>query len=561
MFGNSRSPLAACFLGLVMVSWAGILGAQPQPGDAKDPPADTHKAAPAGAQGADADRLSLAEQRIADRFDYLEEIVLRMAELTAATDPRRAVLLRKALAQSKQRLINVQFERLVDLLEKDSLSRAIENQAEIDKDLRALLELLLSENRAKRIEAEKARLRRYLKDLNRIIRQQKDVQGRTAGGGEPKRLAGEQGKLAEKTGKLATEIKKDETDETESKGKDKTKDTGKGEGESKSEGEAKGKGEGESKAEGGGKGETKGKGEGKSRAEGGGKGEGQSQGQSKGQGQAQPQRQNPARGRLEAARQRMKEAQQKLEEAQRKGAVDKQEEALEQLRQAKAELEEILRQLREEEIGRMLAMLEARFRKMLKMQREVYEGTLRLDKVPQDQRTHNDQIEAGRLGGKESQIVVEADKVLALLRDDGTAVAFPEAVEQIREDMQQVVRRLARAEVGKITQAIEEDILAALEEMIEALQKARQEADNKRQRPQDTPPTEPQDPPLVDMIAELKMIRALQVRVKRRTDRYSKLTDRQQATSPELVEALRRLAEREARIYRITRDLEMGKNR
>ena len=37
------------------------------------------------------------------------------------------------------------------------------------------------------------------------------------------------------------------------------------------------------------------------------------------------------------------------------------------------ELEKILRQLREEELERMLAMLEARFRKMLLMQQAVYD--------------------------------------------------------------------------------------------------------------------------------------------------------------------------------------------
>ena len=72
----------------------------------------------------------------------------------------------------------------------------------------------------------------------------------------------------------------------------------------------------------------------------------------------------------------MKEAEKKLEEAEREGAVEKQEEAIRELEQAKAELEEILRQLREEEIVRMLAMLEARFRKMLELQREVYDGTV-----------------------------------------------------------------------------------------------------------------------------------------------------------------------------------------
>jgi len=256
----------------------------------------------------------------------------------------------------------------------------------------------------------------------------------------------------------------------------------------------------------------------------------------------------------------MKEAEEKLKEAKRKGAAEKQEEAIRELEQAKAELEEILRQLREEQIARLLAMLEARFRKMMQMQQEVYIGTLRLDAVPSRQRTHNHEIEASRLSGKESLIVVEVDKALLLLREDGTAVAFPEAIEQMRDDMQQVVQRLARARVGKITQGIEEDILEALKEMVEALKKAQKDLEDKK--PLKGNPTSGQagDPPLIDILAELRMIRALQMRVNKRTDRYSKLIEGEQTDSDELVEALRRLAEREQRIHRVTRDLQLGKN-
>ena len=66
---------------------------------------------------------------------------------------------------------------------------------------------------------------------------------------------------------------------------------------------------------------------------------------------------------------------------------------------------------------------------------------------------------------------------------------------------------------------------------------------------------------MVDVLAELKMIRALEVRVRSRTDRYSKLVEGEQARQPELLDSLRKLAERQLQIYRITRDLEQGKNR
>ena len=129
----------------------------------------------------------------------------------------------------------------------------------------------------------------------------------------------------------------------------------------------------------------------------------------------------------------------------------------------------------------------------------------------------------------------------------------------MREDMQQIVERLAQAKVGKVTQGIEEDIMAALKEMIEALKKAQKDRDNKKP-PGRSGGGQPQEPPLVDALAELRMIRALQMRVNTRTARYSKMIEGEQADNAELVEALRRLAERQERIHRVTRDLEMGKN-
>ena len=56
------------------------------------------------------------------------------------------------------------------------------------------------------------------------------------------------------------------------------------------------------------------------------------------------------------------------------------------------------------------------------------------------------------------------------------------------------------------------------------------------------------------------MIRALQIRVNRRTERYSKLVDGEQASKQDVQDALRRLSEQEARVHKVTRDLELGKN-
>jgi hypothetical protein len=205
-------------------------------------------------------------------------------------------------------------------------------------------------------------------------------------------------------------------------------------------------------------------------------------------------------------------------------------------------------------------MLEARFRKVLDAQIQIYEGTQRLDKVPEADRDRDDAIEAGRLSQKEGEIALEAEKALNVLQEEGSAVAFPEAVMGIRDDMLTVRDRLADAKVGEMTQGIQKDIIAALEEMITALEKAQQDMQDKSKSP---PPGQggEGETPLVDAIAELKMIRALQMRVNTRTKTYAEISKAEQVDDPEIRDALRKLAEREERIHKVTRDIVLGRNR
>jgi len=593
-------------------------------------PAESGKPTDAGKKEA---ALAVQQEQVAERFRELEKLLLRMAELTAPTDARRAALLRQAVAQSKQRDLDHQFDLLIDLLRQERLAVVVKSQGELHQDLIKLLELLLSEDRSKRIEAEKERVKQYLQRVNKIIKEQKSVQGETRRDGDAEKLAERQGELSDKTDELAQDLKQeaakaapptesphgpgdqpsppdggkqgekpadgkpaddkpagenpsddkqagDEKNKSDQNEGDKGKPDDKKAGDSKPADSEKKKEDSADKPEGeksepaeGGKGEPGDKSEPGKGGDAGKPQEGQPSdssapqvpppdSQEKAGGTPSESNESPAQQRLEKAKQRMKEAQQKLEEAQRKEATEKQAEALKELEQAKAELEEILRQLREEEIGRTLAMLEARFRKMLDQQVEVYEGTKRLDAVPEPDRDRDDEIEAGRLSRKQTLIVAEADKALLLLEEEGSAVAFPAAVVEMREDMQQVATRLAEAKVNAMTQGIETDIIAALEEMIASLQKAQKDAE-KGQKPGESGGGGGDDegPPLVDTLAELKMIRALQMRVNQRTARFAEMLQQEQAEQPEIVDSLKRLAEREQRIHKVTRDIVVGRNR
>ena len=257
----------------------------------------------------------------------------------------------------------------------------------------------------------------------------------------------------------------------------------------------------------------------------------------------------------------MRQAQEKLRDAERRDARQEQEKAIEELESARAELEQILRQLREEEVERLLVQLETRLRAMLRAERAVLAGAEKLaaDAVLAERER---QLEAARLSREQNAIGMEVARALTLVRDDGSAVAIPEALEQVRDDSAQATSRLARGDVGAATRGILQDLVAALEEMMAALEKAQQEQQQRQQ--QGSPggrPAEPGEQPLVDKLAELKMIRSLQVRVNSRTRRFSKLLadGAEQADEPELLDALERLAERQHKIERAAHDIVTGR--
>src|SRR5688500_5926891 len=92
--------------------------------------------------------LSVAQAQLADRWDRLEQVAARLAELSASSDPHRADLLRKAIAQAREKEVHLRFEAIVDHLNKERYNVATKNQEALEAELLQLLELLLKENRA-----------------------------------------------------------------------------------------------------------------------------------------------------------------------------------------------------------------------------------------------------------------------------------------------------------------------------------------------------------------------------------------------------------------------------
>ena len=276
----------------------------------------------------------------------------------------------------------------------------------------------------------------------------------------------------------------------------------------------------------------------------------------------QPQQQQRTAGRqeLDQARRQMEQAIEELKKKSNK-ASEKQDEALAELLKAKERLEEILRQLREEEKEMMLAALEARLRDMLGRQINVLNGTVGLAAVPEAQRTDKHRSRAVELARNQDEVALLGSKVITLLKEEGSSIAFPEALVQMRDDMLTVARRLERVDVGEITVGIEKDIVESLEEILEALQKEIEKSKDKKQQPQQGQQGQQQDQGLVDILSELKMLRSLQYRVNRRTKQLGRLVEGEQASDPDLRAQLQSLSQRQAKIQQSTYNLATGRNK
>ncbi len=272
--------------------------------------------------------------------------------------------------------------------------------------------------------------------------------------------------------------------------------------------------------------------------------------------------------RLKQAQKQMQEAQEKLKEAERKGAVEKQRQAEQELKTAIEELEEILRQLREEEIERSLTALEERLRLMLQLQNKVLDESKRLQDIGAGANDRQVEIRANNLANDEKKIVNEAQRALLLLREEGTSAAFPESLSHIITDMQKVVDRLAKADLGKLTISIEEDIVSSLEELVAAMSEIKKENKERKENQMQMPGQQgqPGEQPLVNQLAEMRLIKTLQLRINKRTQTLSEVlkdpTDVVgQAEAADIQGQLRELAERQASIKQVTRDIVIGKNK
>jgi hypothetical protein len=460
--------------------------------------------------------LAARQAAMARRYGDLEQSLIRLAARLEKSpkeeDRARAARLRKAIELSGKQNVRGGFEKLIQALQSDKslsvpeLVDALKQQKGLADDIKAIRALLLDGDRYEELKKDIETIKQLIKMLDRIIRDQKIVRSNTEGEKLARpMLVRVQTDVRTSTEKLARKMG--------------VKIPG-----------------GDAAAE-------------------------------------NPEPARPVKGavQVQQATVPQKNAVAKIQGGELPAASDEQDQAIRKLEDARKQLYDILRQLRTEEVERVLMALHARCERMLQLQLAIYGKTIDIhagiEKTQEKKPTRADEMKAAALAQLEDEIVAEVTKAIQLLESEGTAVAFPEVFAQLRDDTKLVSRRLGKCDVGAMTQTIERDIISMLREMIGALKKAEDEIANGPPAPpppggDDDNPNAPRPPRrLIDQLAELKMIRSLQVRVNDRTTTYGDRYKGEQAKDPEIQKELKNLSDRQKKIATMTTELPKEKNR
>ncbi len=523
-------------------------------------------------------QLPEKQRAVADRYAQLEQIILRMSEVSATTNPKRAALLKKVLTLSKDRLVSPRLDDLARTLDQKRLTAALDGQDTIEKDLLELLKLLESENRDQRRDAEKERIKQFLRDLEELIHKEKVLKQRTAQNENTPPLEKDQKEVRDRTDTLREQIENYENPDKKPEPKKSDPDVEKKDSEAKKpdadsekkDSEAKKPDADSEKKDSETKkpdadlekknSETK-------------KSDADSEkkdfetkkpdADSEKNDAESDEGKSPTMKAMNQAVKRMKQAEEKLKNSAKNDAIKDQEEAIAELQKAKAELEKILRQIREEELMQTLEKLEARFKRMLRVEQGIRSQTEKLSKEPadSDDAKRTIQIQGSRLAADQQTVLDDADAALVLLREDGTAQAMAESLLQTRFDMVDIKGRLEKTDLGAVTISVEDSVIAALEEMLDAIELAIKEAKNRKEQQQQGGGGGGKEiEPLIQMLSELKMIRSMQRRVNDRTERYEKMIAEPNADLQVLQKAVEELARQQNRISRILHDIKVGRN-
>jgi len=233
----------------------------------------------------------------------------------------------------------------------------------------------------------------------------------------------------------------------------------------------------------------------------------------------------PCQQQVANASQCMRQASGQLRNRQPGPASKEQGKAIAKLERALGEIERQLAGLGEQMQDELLIQLEEIFREMLDQQRQASAGTIKLDERERESDGNlrrADRLALKKLAQEERELAEMAQHALDLLTEDGTSIVFPAVVADLRDNLQTVAELFDDQRTNDYTRSLQKEIETTLEELIDALQKGAGGGGKGGEKGGKKGGGSGCSPPLVSNTAELKLLRALQLRVNRRTKAFDK---------------------------------------
>ena len=276
--------------------------------------------------------------------------------------------------------------------------------------------------------------------------------------------------------------------------------------------------------------------------------------QSKGLDKDLSQRMQDAASGSSDAKQNMQNAQDKINENDRDSAAGEQGEALQKLEEARKKLDQAQVMLAKKEREKKLFEIGKALVEMLGKQREVNAETLQIDEAAQKEGKllHEPQVKLQDTARKQGALKTDADKVLEMLQKEEGAV-FTFAVTDVSKDMDDSARRLTQQQTDWATQQVQKDIEHTLAELVESL-KQEYEKSRRSGGGGGGGGGGGKNPPLVPPLAQLKMLRTLEVNIFETTKSYEEEKILNRMNPVLLRKRVERLGEKQEDVSKAARD-------
>lgn len=246
----------------------------------------------------------------------------------------------------------------------------------------------------------------------------------------------------------------------------------------------------------------------------------------------------------------MQQAQQPLAAGQFAPASQRQQQAVAALQRAERQVQDRLTQLQNESPADKAARLADYFRELLARQQQATAKTVELAEPLTAGKSlgRGERLALKKLAEEERALAAGARESQVSIITEGSSVVLPRIVGQLADDLQSVAGRLDESQLDRYTQTLQREIEQTLEQLIDTLDKSAEQAGKQPSPERQTPPdaddneAPPPEPPLLPGLAELKLLRAAQQRINRRTAAVASLRGEGPLDDSQAAE-LQRLAE------------------